>query len=77
MLVYDVTDRGSFEALDTWLAEMKQDIGNPADMDNITFVVCANKVTYIYLFVDANTNYLHKKQVLVCFTVTDCSQISF
>ncbi|KAK2166308.1 hypothetical protein LSH36_40g16078 [Paralvinella palmiformis] len=43
MLVYDVSNRESFEALDTWLAEMKQDIGNPADMDNITFVVCANK----------------------------------
>jgi len=46
MLVYDVSNRESFEALDTWLAEMKQDIGNPADMDNITFVVCANKVIF-------------------------------
>ena len=51
MLVYDVCDRSSFEALETWLDEMKQDIGNPADMDNITFVVCANKVNLVGLTV--------------------------
>lgn len=43
MLVYDVSDRASFESLESWLAEMKSEIGNPADMDNVVFVVCANK----------------------------------
>ncbi len=44
MLVYDTSDRASFEALDSWMAEMKSDIGNIKDMDNIVFIVCANKV---------------------------------
>ena len=44
MLVYDTSDRASFEALDSWMAEMKSDIGNVRDMDNIVFIVCANKV---------------------------------
>ncbi|XP_013413652.1 dnaJ homolog subfamily C member 27-like [Lingula anatina] len=43
MLVYDIADRGSFEALEAWLAEMRNEIGNPAEMDNIVFCVCANK----------------------------------
>ena len=45
IIVYDVSDRASFESLDHWLAEMRNEIGNPADMDNIVFVVCANKVS--------------------------------
>ena len=44
MIVYDASDRASFDALDSWMAEMKSDIGNPKDMENIVFVVCANKV---------------------------------
>ncbi|ELU13576.1 hypothetical protein CAPTEDRAFT_146879 [Capitella teleta] len=43
VLVYDVTNRASFEALESWLSEMKAEIGNPSDMDNIVFIVCANK----------------------------------
>ena len=44
LLVYDVTSRSSFDALDVWLEEIKQDIGSSADFDNVIFIVCANKV---------------------------------
>ncbi|XP_074656441.1 dnaJ homolog subfamily C member 27-like [Tubulanus polymorphus] len=44
LLVFDVTDRRSFECLETWMNELKNDIGNPGDVDNIVFVVCANKI---------------------------------
>ncbi|XP_070534552.1 dnaJ homolog subfamily C member 27-like [Ptychodera flava] len=44
ILVYDVTDRASFEALDSWLAEMKQEIGDPLEMEKVVFCVCANKI---------------------------------
>ena len=44
MVVYDASDRASFDALDSWMSEMRSDIGNAKDMDNIVFVVCANKV---------------------------------
>ncbi len=43
LLVYDVSDRKSFESLDQWITEMRNEIGNPNDVDNIFFVVCANK----------------------------------
>jgi len=43
-LVYDVTNRSSFDALDVWLDEIRQDIGSCADFDNVIFIVCANKV---------------------------------
>ena len=42
--MYDAADKASFDALDSWMAELKSDIGNPKDMENIVFVVCANKV---------------------------------
>jgi len=45
LLVYDVTNRSSFDALDSWLDEMKHDIGSSADFDNVIFIVCANKVS--------------------------------
>lgn len=45
ILVYDVGQKDSFDALDLWLAEMKQELGPHGNMDNIVFVVCANKVT--------------------------------
>jgi DnaJ family protein C protein 27 len=45
LLVYDVTRRSTFEALENWLTEMKAEIGNPTEMDNMVFVVCANKVS--------------------------------
>ncbi|XP_077885693.1 dnaJ homolog subfamily C member 27 isoform X2 [Ictidomys tridecemlineatus] len=44
MLVYDVGQKDSFDALDAWLAEMKQELGPHGNMDNIVFVVCANKI---------------------------------
>lgn len=44
ILVYDVGLRESFDALDSWLTEMKQEMGSQANMENIIFVVCANKV---------------------------------
>lgn len=44
MLVYDVGNRESFEALDSWLEEIKKDIGSPADLEGVVFAVCANKV---------------------------------
>uniref|UniRef100_A0AAY5KYZ1 J domain-containing protein n=1 Tax=Esox lucius TaxID=8010 RepID=A0AAY5KYZ1_ESOLU len=44
VLVYDVGLRESFDALDSWLGEMKQEMGSQANMESIVFVVCANKV---------------------------------
>ncbi|KAM5316996.1 dnaJ homolog subfamily C member 27 isoform 1-T1 [Glossophaga mutica] len=44
VLVYDVGQKDSFDALDAWLAEMKQDLGPHGSVDNIVFVVCANKI---------------------------------
>ena len=44
LLVYDVSDRHSFESLELWHNEMKQEIGNQVEVDNIVFAVCANKV---------------------------------
>ena len=44
MLVYDVGNRESFDALDSWLEEIKKDIGNPSDLEGVAFAVCANKV---------------------------------
>ncbi|KAI0229193.1 DnaJ-like subfamily C member 27 [Lamellibrachia satsuma] len=43
MLVYDVTNRATFDALDQWIDEMKLEVGSAKDMDNIVFVLCANK----------------------------------
>ena len=47
MLVYDVSNRESFEALDSWLEEIKRDIGSQADFEGVTFAVCANKVRHL------------------------------
>ncbi|GAB1297268.1 DnaJ homolog subfamily C member 27 [Apodemus speciosus] len=44
ILVYDVGQKESFDALDSWLAEMKQELGPHGNMDNVVFVVCANKI---------------------------------
>ncbi|XP_060789522.1 dnaJ homolog subfamily C member 27 isoform X1 [Neoarius graeffei] len=44
ILVYDVGLRESFDALDSWLTEMKQEMGSQANLESIIFVVCANKV---------------------------------
>ncbi|KAL4693743.1 hypothetical protein H8959_013008 [Pygathrix nigripes] len=44
ILVYDVGQKDSFDALDAWLAEMKQELGPHGNTENIIFVVCANKI---------------------------------
>uniref|UniRef100_A0A803WDV2 DnaJ heat shock protein family (Hsp40) member C27 n=1 Tax=Ficedula albicollis TaxID=59894 RepID=A0A803WDV2_FICAL len=43
LLVYDVGSKESFDSLDSWLAEMKQELGPHGNMENVVFVVCANK----------------------------------
>ena len=50
LLVFDVSSQQSFDSLHSWLSEMKKEIGDPADMDKVVFIVCANKVTTIFLF---------------------------
>jgi GTPase SAR1 family protein len=45
LLVFDVSSQQSFDGLQSWLNEMKKEIGDPADMDKVVFVVCANKVS--------------------------------
>uniref|UniRef100_A0A2K5IJW8 DnaJ homolog subfamily C member 27 n=1 Tax=Colobus angolensis palliatus TaxID=336983 RepID=A0A2K5IJW8_COLAP len=44
ILVYHVGQKDSFDVLDAWLAEMKQELGPHGNMENITFVVCASKI---------------------------------
>lgn len=47
MLVFDVNDRASFEALETWIAEIRADldaIHAQHSLENIVFAVCGNKV---------------------------------
>uniref|UniRef100_A0A8C5TUH7 DnaJ heat shock protein family (Hsp40) member C27 n=1 Tax=Malurus cyaneus samueli TaxID=2593467 RepID=A0A8C5TUH7_9PASS len=44
LLVYDVGSKESFDSLDSWLAGMKQELGPHGNMDNVVFVVCANKI---------------------------------
>lgn len=43
LLVYDVCNRTSFESLEIWLKEMKQEIGDVKQMEKVFFCVCANK----------------------------------
>jgi hypothetical protein len=50
--VFDVSSQQSFDSLQSWLNEMKKEIGDPTDMDKVVFVVCANKVYSIsFLYV--------------------------
>ncbi|CAK8696808.1 dnaJ homolog subfamily C member 27-like [Clavelina lepadiformis] len=44
LLVFDVCDRRSFESLESWLVEMKQEMGRTQNIDNVLFFVCANKI---------------------------------
>ena len=44
LLVYDVTNRTSFESLTDWLSEMKSHTHKPSDMNDVVIAVCANKV---------------------------------
>lgn len=43
VVVFDVGDRQSFDALDSWMLEMQNEIGNQSEMDNVVVCVCANK----------------------------------
>ena len=47
ILVFDVTDKSSFDALENWVTEIKQDleiIHSGHWFENIIFAVCANKI---------------------------------
>jgi len=44
IIVYDVTNKTSFNALDDWIAEFRKHMPNPQDIGTIPCVVCANKV---------------------------------
>lgn len=49
VLVFDVTDKASFDSLDDWIAEIKQDLermesSSSPTLDNMVFVVCGNKI---------------------------------
>lgn len=46
LLVYDCANKQSFDNLEKWLDEMKNEIGHPREMENVVFCVCANKVLY-------------------------------
>lgn len=47
--MYDVGNRESFDALDSWLEEIKTDIGSSADFEGVSFAVCANKVETLHV----------------------------
>lgn len=49
MLVYDVTNRSSFESLNGWLKEMRAHLDKSLEMESVVFVVCANKVCHNHL----------------------------
>jgi DnaJ family protein C protein 27 len=48
ILVFDVTDKTSFDSLDDWINEMKHDLENiissSTSLENIVFVICGNKI---------------------------------
>ena len=44
ILVYDVNHRSSFDCLSEWLVEMRSHLPRASDIDDVIFVVCANKV---------------------------------
>lgn len=66
LLVYDVGLRESFDALDSWLGEMKQEMGSQANMDSIVFIVCANKVE---LNSSQAFNHPHQSPLNTCFSL--------
>ncbi|XP_055871557.1 dnaJ homolog subfamily C member 27-like [Biomphalaria glabrata] len=43
ILVYDISDRGSFTSLDRWLEELNSEINNKTEVDSIVVCVCGNK----------------------------------
>ncbi|XP_006002165.1 dnaJ homolog subfamily C member 27 [Latimeria chalumnae] len=44
LLVYDVGQKETFDSLDIWLAEMKQELGSQSTLESMVVAVCANKV---------------------------------
>lgn len=46
ILVFDVSSRTSFEALSSWLGEMKDHVPEPRGLDSVVIAVCGNKVRY-------------------------------
>ena len=48
ILVYDVSSRASFEALDYWMEELRNEVTNKSEADSIVVCVCANKVSRCY-----------------------------
>ncbi|KAL5493457.1 hypothetical protein EMCRGX_G014646 [Ephydatia muelleri] len=44
ILVFDVSSRTSFEALSSWLGEMKDHVPEPRGLDSVVIAVCGNKV---------------------------------
>jgi DnaJ family protein C protein 27 len=44
LLVYDVSQRQSFEAMELWLDEMRVEAGGAAEAANAVVVVCGNKI---------------------------------
>lgn len=43
ILVYDVSQRDSFDSLEHWLEEIKQEVDSSSEIEKIVFAVCANK----------------------------------
>ena len=44
ILVYDVTSKTSFEALDVWLNELKYYLNEPSEWGKVVCILCANKI---------------------------------
>ncbi|XP_046561726.1 dnaJ homolog subfamily C member 27-like [Haliotis rubra] len=44
LLVFDVSDRVSFESLDAWVQEMQNEMADKTEVDNTIVCVCANKI---------------------------------
>ena len=54
-MVYDVTNRTSFENLTDWLSEMKDHTHKSTDMSKVVIVVCANKVSTNYCLLNSQS----------------------
>ena len=48
IIVYDVCNRASFESLEAWLQEMRSEVGDKSECENMVVCVCANKVSYFF-----------------------------
>ena len=56
LLVFDVGNRDSFEALDYWMREMSNEIGDGEEAGNIVICVCGNKVSQPFIVTTATIN---------------------